>query len=266
MKKKTIYYLNKIGGLWKKEGNEDFFFSRELLKWVDKKALYYIWKQEPVCDIKIKKKDADEYIQKCIDFGKLVDEAPYKYCLDDSETACIYAVDKQGNEFFVQRDMELKLVQNGTINPDWMLTYPISELEAKEESIGTIFTISNSYTEMDEDYSYHFTIFWDGSLYISQMESYCYEKKFTTIEKPKSDELKNKVLELFKSYKNEIEKMECGFLDYDGSILDTSFSLDNIYKYPFFKEMTGKLKKLIEEQYPNEIDWSISINNKYNGI
>lgn len=268
MKGKTIYYLNKIGGLWKKDKDDEFFFSRELLKWVDKKKLYYIWKQEPVCDIKVNKKYAEEYIRNCINFGKIIDPSPLKYCLDDSDVACVYAVDKQENEYFIQRDMILESIKKGTINPEWMLAYPISEIEAKENTIGTIFTINNSYTYMDEDYSYHFTVFWDGSLYISQMESYCYEKNITTVERPKSNEFKEKVLELFNSYEKEINNQEdyCDLLDYDGEIFDTSFSLDKIKMYPFFKEMTGKLKQLIDEYYPNEINWSISINNEYNGI
>ena len=140
------------------------------------------------------------------------------------------------------------------------------EEKVKENSIGTIFTVNNSYTSMDEDYSYHVSIFNDGSLYIQQMESYCYEKTYTTFEKTKSENFKNKALTIINSFENEMSESWDDWYDNknpDGRILYYDFSFCNISKFSFFKKMTGKLKQLIDEYYPGEVDWSISINHDF---
>lgn len=268
MKENTIYYLSKIGGLWKKEEGEEFFFSEELLDWVDKTALYYIWNHKPDTNSSVNEKDVEKYVQKCIELGKKNNnESDIKYCFADG--GAVFAVDRKGNEYYVLATMKLQHAKKGTINPDWMIYNALNEIEAKEHALGTIFTIKNSYTTMDEDYSYHFSIFNDGSLYVQQMESYCYEKTYTTIEKQKSEDFKSKALTIIKNFENEMSETWADWFDNkkpDGSIFYYDFSICKTNKFPFFKKMTKELKKLIDDYYPDEINWSISINNEYNGI
>ncbi len=265
MKGKTVYYLNKIGGLWKKEDGNEYFFSEELLEWVDKKTLYFIWNQEPDLNSTVTEKDAEEYIRKCFELGKKENnETNIKYCFADE--GAVFAVDKNENEYRVIENMKLQLAKKGTISPDWIIYNALNEIEAKEHALGTIFTIKNSYIIMDEDYSYHFSIFNDGSLFIQQMESYCYEKTYTTFEKTKSENFKNKALTIINSFENEMSESWDDWYDNknpDGRILYYDFSFCKISKFSFFKKMTGKLKQLIDEYYPGEVDWRISINHDF---
>lgn len=255
---KPIYYLDTRGGLWKKEGNDYYFFSQEKLEWI-KNHLFYLWQNHR--DFKIKKSDAEKYISKCHENGSLKKEKEtYRYWDAGEEYPVIFAVDKNGNEYVVHDDLTLSPAENGTISSEYL---PITELDVKEEFKGTIFKITNSYTSMDEDYFYEFIVFGDGSLYINQMESYCYERTYTLVEKESSEELKNKICSMLKEYEKEIENMtDCydDLYDSDCSIFDNIFACYKVPENPFIKEIMKKLKTIIDETYPNEINWDISIN------
>ena len=255
---KTIYYLDTRGGLWKKEGDDYYFYSQEELIWI-KNHLFYLWQNHR--DLIIKKSDAENYISKCKNNAAINKEVEtYRYWYGGEEYPVIFAVDKKGNEYSVQNDMSLSPAKKGTISSEYS---PITELEIKEILIGTLFKISHSYTSMDEDYFYNFIVYMDGSLYINQMESYCYEKSYTLVKKESSGNLKQEILKMLNDYKSEIENMtDCynDSRDADCSIFDTVFACYKIPNNSFIKEIIKKLEAIIDKTYPNEIDWNISIN------
>ncbi len=68
---------------------------------------------------------------------------------------------------------------------------------------------------------------------------------------------------MLKEYEKEIENMiDCydDLYDADCSIFDNSFVCYKVPRNPFIKDIIKKLKAIIDETYPNEINWDISIN------
>ena len=263
MENKTIYYLNKGSGVWKKEGNEKSFFSNETHAWLDSNQLFYFWKNHPDNSYKeITKQDADKIINGILELElPKIDEKELRYCENGNKA---FAVDINGNEFTVLDDMSLQSIPKGTIKTDWMMYNGLDEIDAKAVTVGTLFRISHGYTTMDEDFSYDLIVFSDGSIYVYQSETYCYEPQTTIVEKEKSEKMKTKVNEVLIKYKTEIDKIEYkktinrGF---NGLIDGKTFSIVFLNDYPFIKEIAISIKQIIEECYPGEINWNISISN-----
>ena len=116
MENEIQYYLDDDGGLWKKVGHDDYFFSRKELNWIKSEIVFIslAWDY----DNKITA-DAAEKIQK--DYkaeGKLEDEKiPFRYFSNDNDF--VFAEDIYGNEFYVLADMTLKPADKGTIDLYW---------------------------------------------------------------------------------------------------------------------------------------------------
>lgn len=110
------YYLDDDGGLWKKEGSDQFYFSRTRLEWV-KSAIFYIlpsWDYENV----LTDKDAEKIIADYKADGKWEEEKiPLRYFANDNDS--VFAKDIFGNEFYVLADMSLKSAEKGTVDIMW---------------------------------------------------------------------------------------------------------------------------------------------------
>ena len=256
MAKKTDYYLDEKGGLWKKENDKEYFFSRKKLEWVECQIAYIwpAWEYQYKIDEGEAQMVHDDYVKDGIWDAE---ETPFRYYANDNDL--VFAEDILGNEFIVLDDMSLKAAPKGTVDLYWG---GVTELEAKALTVGTLFELKRGYTLMDEDYSYELIVYKDGSIYIRQMESYCYEKETTVVEKEKTEIIKTKVLELYKNYKKDIDNfitMNCDRRTYVGSINEKHFYLNSFEDHNFIKEIAISIKKIIEECYPGEVNWNISI-------
>ena len=264
MEKKTDYYLDEKGGLWKKENNKEYFFSRKKLEWVECQ-IAYIWPEwEYQC--KIDEGEAqmvhDDYVKDGIWDAE---EIPFRYYANDNDL--VFAEDILGNEFIVLDDMSLKPAPKGTVDLYWG---GVTELEAKALIKGILFELNYSYSYTDESYSYHWIVYKDGSLYVRQYETESYEPIETITEKKSSAELKNAISKIYENYKNEIETIETSFdtnaHNFKGIIGGKHFSYMSLSNYEFIREIAKEIKARIEELYPKEINWDISIHNGYNSI
>lgn len=264
MGNKTVYYLDDKGGLWKKEGYDEYFFSRKKLEWI-KCQIAYIW-PEWEYRFKINEKEAqrahDDYVKDGI---WETEETPFRYYANDNDL--VFAEDILGNEFIVLNDMSLKLAPKGTVDPYWG---GVTELEARQMIKGILFEISHAYSYTDEDYSYHLIVYKDGSLYIRQNETESYEPFETLFEKESSDKVKNEVNQILNKHKKENDSIEPSFdtnaHNFSGMILGKHFSYMSLTNYQFIRDIAKEIKAKIEEIYPKEIKWDISIHNGYDAI
>lgn len=256
MSKTISYYQDEKKNLWKNEDGDEFFFSRKELKWIKSQIAFILpnWEYR----YKIEEGEANMLLDDYKKEGRLeTEEIPFRYFANDNDM--VYAEDILGNEFYVLDDMSLKPAPKGIVDLYWG---GVDELEAKELVLGVLFRINHGYTCMDEDYSYDLIVFADGSIYIYQMESDCYEKQSTIVEKGKSEKLKSSVSEILNKYKSNIDKLEFeGEINrgYSGSLARKHFSITSLEAAPFIKEISIAIKKIIEEVYPGEIKWDISI-------
>ena len=264
MAKKTDFYLDEKGGLWKKENDKEYFFSRKKLEWVECQ-IAFIW-PEWEYQYKIDEGEArmvhDDYVKDGIWDAE---ETPFRYYANDNDL--VFAEDILGNEFIVLDDMSLKPAPKGTVDLYWG---GVTELEARKMIKGILFEISHAYSYTDEDYSYHWIVYKDGSLYIRQKETESYEPFETIFEKDSSDKVKIEVTQIFSKYKKEIYSIESSFdtnaHNFKGIILGKHFSYMTLTNYQFIREIAKEIKAKIEEIYPNEIKWDISIHNGYDAI
>lgn len=256
MSKNISYYQDEKKNLWKKEDGDEFFFSRKELKWIKSQIVFILpeWEYR----FKIEEGEAHMILDDYKKEGSLnTEKIPFRYFANDNDM--VFAEDILGNEFYVLNDMSLRSAPKGTIDPYWG---GVDELEAKELVLGVLFRINHGYTLMDEDYSYDLIVFADGSIHVYQMESESYEKQSTIVEKGKSEKLKSSISEIINKYKSDIDKLEFkGEINrgYSGSLGGKYFSITSLEAAPFMKEISIAIKKLIEEVYPGEIKWDISI-------
>ena len=144
-----------------------------------------------------------------------------------------------------------------------IFTEMIHVKKAKSRIIGSIFEICHCYTSSDEDYEYDIRIFKDGSVYIGQSVTYCYRPKETILEFKKSEKLKTEILNLFNKYKSEIDILEPvkekDPWGYVGKIQDKEFALPYRTAKHFIQEIENQIIDIIEEFYPNQVNWKVSI-------
>lgn len=110
------YYLDENGGLWKKEGTDDYYFSRTSLEWIKTKIVFI----NPIYDASnvLTKEDAEQVLADYKADGKWEnEEIPVRYFGNDNDF--VFAEDIYGNEFYVLADMSLKPADKGTIDLYW---------------------------------------------------------------------------------------------------------------------------------------------------
>ena len=264
MSKTISYYQDEKNNLWKKENGDEFFFSRKELKWIKCQIVFILpeWEYR----YKIEEGEAHMILDDYKKEGRLnTEEIPFRYFANDNDL--VFAEDILGNEFIVLDDMSLKPVPKGTVDLYWG---GVTELEARQMIKGILFEISHAYSYIDEDYSYHWIIYKDGSIYIRQNETEAYEPFETIVEKEASAKVKNEVTQILEKYKKEIDSIEPSFdtnaHNFRGMILGKHFSYMSLTNYQFIKEIAKDIKAKIEEIYPNAIKWDISIHNGYDTI
>lgn len=116
MENEIQYYLDYDGGLWKKEGTDDYYFSRTSLDWIKSKIVFILpeWEYK----YKIDEDDAQMVHDDYVKDGKWEEEEiPVRYFSNDNDF--VFAEDIYGNEFYVLADMSLKPADKGTIDPYW---------------------------------------------------------------------------------------------------------------------------------------------------
>ena len=116
MENEIQFYLDDDGGLWKKEGTDDYYFSRKSLEWIKAKIVFILpsWDDSNVITENAAEKIIDDYKAD----GKLEDEEiPVRYFGNDNDF--VFAEDIYGNEFYVLADMSLKPADKGTIDLYW---------------------------------------------------------------------------------------------------------------------------------------------------
>lgn len=132
---------------------------------------------------------------------------------------------------------------------------------------------------MDEDYQNEFTIFEDGSLKVYQMETYCYEPKSKNINKSANSDFLHAIKSLLLSHRKEIEEIPFTEIvphwKFNMKVLDKQFSLIFFHRWheinydgtknirtnediskDFLIELICSIKEIIEQYYPNEINWT----------
>nr|WP_315441970.1 hypothetical protein [uncultured Treponema sp.] len=99
------YYLDDKGGLWKKHGINDFYFSRKSLDWIKSKIVFIAGAFE--YNNEITKEAAQTILEDYKKDGIFKDEVmPYRYFLSDSDT--VFAENILGECFIVLKDKTLK--------------------------------------------------------------------------------------------------------------------------------------------------------------
>ena len=262
MSKTISYYQDEKNNLRKNENGDEFFYSRKELKWIKSQIAFILpeWEYR----YKIEEGEAHMILDDYKKEGRLdKEEIPYRYFANDNDI--VYAEDILGNEFLVLDDMSLKPAPKGTVDLYWG---GVDELEARELVKGVLFKISHSYSYTDETYAYNIIVYGDGSLYIRQKETECYKPIEHIFKKGPSEKLKQPVTQIINNYKDKIEAIKPSFENnsYTGKLLNKHFSYMPLTGNEFIMQIAKKIKAKIEELYPKEVDWTISISNGYNAI
>ena len=103
----------------------------------------------------------------------------------------------------------------------------------------------------------------DGSLYIRQSETEGYRPTVTIIQKEKSNNLKFQIEKILEKYKSNIDKIG-NFVKgtsscFTGILFDKEFFYMSLLGFGFIKALAKEVIKTIEELYPGDVDWDISI-------
>ena len=133
----------------------------------------------------------------------------------------------------------------------------------RPENKQILFEVRHSYTFCDEDYAYDLIVEKDGSLYIRQSETEGYRPTVTIIQKEKSDILKVQIEKILEKYRCHIDKIGsfgkgsrgC----FSGILFNKEFSYMSLSDYNYIKSLAREVIKKMEELYPGEVDWDISI-------
>ena len=109
------YYYDNTG-LWRKDNSEEYFYSRKNLDWIKCECVFVYGNLEYFGEIT--EKEALKKIENYIAAGKIENETlPIRYFFDDRDD--VYAMDINGNEFYVTKNNGLVPADKGTIDLYW---------------------------------------------------------------------------------------------------------------------------------------------------
>lgn len=143
------------------------------------------------------------------------------------------------------------------------ILFILNHIKKRPENEQILFEVSHSYTFCDEDYAYDLIVLKDGSLYIRQSETEGYRPTVTIIQKEKSNNLKFQIEKILEKYKSNIDKIGNFVKDtsscFTGILFDKEFFYMSLLGFGFIKALAKEVIKTIEELYPGDVDWDISI-------
>ena len=109
------YYLDENGELWKKDGADDFYFSRKSLEWIKSAIVFIAGSFE--YNNEIETEAAEKILADYKAEGKWGnEELPIRYFSNDNDIP--FAIDVLGNEYYVTKN-GLKEADKGTVDCMW---------------------------------------------------------------------------------------------------------------------------------------------------